>query len=126
MKKDQEKVKHLKYEKLELADYLQSNQDFIPQEIQFFLAKLQTRMVREIKCNFRKMHTNLYCGVCEKEECTQEHLLSCKKLMGTNEILSYIPEYNEIWEGNLEEKLYIANIMHTNLKKKKELEVNML
>lgn len=41
---------------------------------------------------------------------------------GQNELLTYIPEYEDIFSNNLEEKFYIARLMMENLRKKKEIE----
>ena len=79
-------------------------------------------MVKEVKCNFKTMHNTLICQSCLKHECTQEHLLSCEKLIGSNELLTYIPKYFEIWEGSFEEKLYIAQLMLENLRRKRKIE----
>ena len=104
MKSDQNKVKHLKYNELKLADFSQPKMHFSI-HIAYFLAKLQTSMVKEVKCNFKTMHNTLICQSCLKHEYTQEHLLSCEKLIGSNELLIYIPQYYEIWEGSFEEKI---------------------
>ena len=49
----------------------------------------------------------------------QKHLLNCQYLLGKNQILSYIPEYKDIFNGSLEEQIYTSRILkenHTNLK----------
>ena len=43
-------------------------------------------------------------------------------LIGKNEILSYIPNYNDIFGTDLGEKVYIARLMKENLRRKKEIE----
>ena len=121
MKSEQSKVKHLNFTHLNMADYLQPNELDFSNDVACFLAKLQTRMVK-VKCNFKNMHLDLICKTCMKSECTQEHLLYCEPLLGKNELVSYIPEYNEIWNGNIGEKLYIAQIMYENYKLKMAIE----
>ena len=41
-------------------------------------------------------------------------------------LLTYIPEYKDIWNGELEEIIYIAKLMNDNLKRKREIEVTKM
>ena len=51
------------------------------------------------------------------------HILSCAILFGKNEILSYIPSYDDIFDdSNPREQNYIAILLMENLKLKKILE----
>ena len=81
-------------------------------------------MVETVRLNFQGFYKpNLICQSCKISECSQSHLLNCKMLIGSNEIVSYIPEYKDIFNDNdTEEQCYIANIMKENLKKKKVIE----
>ena len=55
-------------------------------------------------------------------ECTKSNLLSCQKLLGGNELLTYIPEDEDIFGNDLREQAYIASLMFENLRRKKILE----
>ena len=109
LKSEQSKVNWLIYDELKMADYLLPSNLEIGVDLAKFIAKLQTRMVKEVKHNFKNMHQNLICDSCNNGECKQEHLLMCKELMGKNEILTYIPDYKDIWNGDLEEKMSLPN-----------------
>ena len=62
---------------------------------------------------------------CKLYECNQAHLLNCSCLIGSNQLISYIPDYYEIFnDDDTEEQYFIANIMKENLGKKKEIEQN--
>ena len=51
------------------------------------------------------------------------HLLQCSSLIGSIELLTYIPNYNDIFDDkNTEEQFYIARLMMKNLEKKKIIE----
>ena len=55
----------------------------------------------------------------------KKHLLHCKVLLGANEILSYIPEYNELFSEDLNEVVYISRTLKENfIRRKKYLNVN--
>ena len=46
----------------------------------------------------------------------------CRALIGSNKIISYIPNYEDIFnDEDQKEQCFIANVMISNLKKKKEL-----
>ena len=80
-------------------------------------------MLENIKSNFKNKHEeNLLCKICQIENCTQKHLLYCKKLLGLNEYLTYIPEYEDIFDDdNIEEQMYIAKVMMENHTRKKKI-----
>ena len=46
----------------------------------------------------------------------------CQALLGSNQLVTYIPNYEDIFDdNNIEEQCFIANILIENLKQKKEL-----
>ena len=54
---------------------------------------------------------NYLCGSCNLSECSQKHLLECSTLIGKNEIVSYIPNYIDIFNDNdIKEQVYIENL----------------
>ena len=59
---------------------------------------------------------------CELKECNRWHLLYCEALIGSNQLLIYIPNYDDIFNNSdVEEQYFIANIMMANLKKKRDI-----
>ena len=81
-------------------------------------------MVENIKSNFKQEYLpNLICNSCGKNECNQPHLLYCEALIGSNQLITYIPNYEDIFnDEDTEEQNFIAQIMMANLKLKKEIE----
>ena len=81
-------------------------------------------MVETVKLNFQAFYKpNFICNSCLLSDCNQSHLLYCPKLIGSNKIIAYIPEYEDIFNDNDPvEQCFIAHIMMANLKKKKEIE----
>ena len=49
-------------------------------------------------------------------------VLSCHTLLEENCLLTYIPEYEDIFGSGLREQAYIASLMFENLRRKKILE----
>ena len=46
------------------------------------------------------------------------NVLFGKHLMGSNEFLTYIPDYQELFEGGLEGQNYVARLLRDNFSKK--------
>ena len=114
--------KSRKYKELKMSKFLCSENHDIPIETAKFIAKVQAHMVETIKINFQSnFKPNFRCDLCKMSECNQSHLLYCTKLIGSSELITYIPEYENIFDDNdPEEQLYMANILIDNLKRKKE------
>ena len=117
-------TKSHKYEKLQMSNFLLPNEEEIPIETAKFIAKIQTHMIETVKSNFPGEYKNdTLCNSCKSSECNQPHLIYCKSLIGSNQLITYIPNYEDIFDdNNTKEQLFIANIMIESLKKKKEIE----
>jgi len=86
--------KSQKYQELKLSKYLSSQNENIPVETAKFIAKTQCHMIETVKTNFQSYYKpNFVCNACLISECNQPHLLYCKKLIGSNELVTYIPNY---------------------------------
>ena len=106
-----------------MSKYLISQNEDMQVETTKFIAKAQSHMTETVKTNFPEYYKpNFICTICLLSESNQPHLLHCKKLLGSNQLITYIPNYKDIfYDDNLEEQLVIAIILMANLKKKKEL-----
>ena len=45
---------------------------------------------------------------------------NCSKLLGSIEIVSYIPSYKELFGTDLSEQVYVSRILHENFKLRKQ------
>ena len=115
------------YEELKMAPYLCSYSEEIPNETAKFIAKAQSHMIETVKMNFQgQFKPNFVCISCNSAICDQSHLLYCKSLIGSNQLITYIPDYEDIFnDSDPKEQVFIANILMENLKKKKEIESNI-
>ena len=80
------KVRGMKYNKLQLQPYLQSN---LTDDEKSMLTAIRSKCVRDIKGNFPNMHKvcqhcPMNCNTEEPQLDTQEHVLECAKLGGSN------------------------------------------
>ena len=116
--------KSQKRNSLQMAPYLTSDENKFALKSSSFIATFQTHMIENIKCNFKERYKpNLVYNSSNLIECNQKHLLECLKLIGSNEFLTYIPDYMDIFDNdNIQEKMFISRLMIDNLKKKKILE----
>ena len=117
------KVKDIQFNELKMANYLLPSGIEVSINLAKFIVKIQTRMIEEVKANFKqKYEGNMLCGSCFESECNQPHLLECPNLLGANEMVTYIPNYCDIFGEDISEQIYIAQLMSENLRRKKELE----
>ena len=67
-------------------------------------------MIETIKTNFKhEYEPNLTCNSCKISECNQSHLIYCNALIGSNQVVTYIPTYEDIFnDDEIEEQNFIA------------------
>ena len=73
------KVKQLKHETFGIQKYLKSNNVKISIEEKQMIFHLRSE-VTKVKMNFKGMHEDLKCNICNEENETQKHILECKIL----------------------------------------------
>ena len=86
------KVRSIRYSKLEIQPYLQSD---MTEEEKHMLTAIRSKCVREIKANFPNMyrlcqHCPLSCEAEHPQEDTQDHVFQCSKLGGSNVDIDFI------------------------------------
>ena len=69
-----------------------------------------------IKGNNRWKYQDISCISCKDKNTieTQRHLLYCVKLLGKNKLLTYMPSYEDLFEDDYSEQVYISNIIREN------------
>ena len=105
------------YTWLQMQTYLGSEDIEITNEERKLIFQLRTQMSFNIKSHFRSMHTNTICEGCFSEESTTKHTLYCKNLIGKNEIVTYLPIYEELYEEDEDSQVYIARILKDNFRR---------
>ena len=113
-KSDHAKGKLLNYTEFELAEYISPKDENISIEKQKLLFCCRVEDIN-IKGNNRWKYEDLSCLSCKKNvEETQFHILNCSALLGKNENITYIPDYNELFTGDLTEQMYVSKILWGN------------
>ena len=112
------KVKHLKHEIFGMQKYLRNNNMKISIEEKQMIFKLRSK-VTNVKMNFKGMHEDLKCKICNEEENeTQKHILECK-ILNNNETQNL--EYEKIENGNIIDMVQIVRKFRENLLKRDKI-----
>ena len=107
----------LSYENLRMQNYLCSEDIVISNEERKYIFQMRTKMCFSIKTHFRNMHTNVICGGCKIEESTTKHTLECTSLLGSNELVTYIPDIQDLYGDDEDKQVYIARILKDNIRR---------
>ena len=108
------KGKPIEYTHLEMAEYLCASEEDISIEEKKWHFKCRVEDI-EVKANHRWKFTDITCGSCKNNiEETQSHTLNCHIFLGKNENVTYIPDYNELYIGNLSEQIYVSRLIKEN------------
>ena len=119
-KSSHSKVMKLKHEVLQMQTYLMPNKAKISREEKQLIFSMRSE-VTEVKMNFKRMHENYECEVCDEEVETQEHIIECKSLLNMNENSNEIsiPKYEKLLDGTPRDKIEIARLFKANMNKRK-------
>ena len=109
------KVMDIVHNELEMQTYLSPNICEMTVDDTKYIFLLRSRMV-DVKANYKGKYFDYLCTECGKEEETQQHVLECSKLIGKNEMLTYIPNYYDIFSEEVKEQLYVARILRENMR----------
>ena len=105
------KGKEINYFKLDMQEYLTKEWD----DINNFEKKLRTKMHFKGKSHFMNMHLDTNCNGCRIYESTSKHTLECKSSIGQNELVTYVPTFEDIYENDVHEQIYIARIIRDDI-----------
>ena len=107
----------MEYTQLEMQNYLNSLDIDITNEERKIIFQLRNKMHFKIKTHFRNMHASTNCEGCKNEPLTTKHALECSSLIGSNELLTYIPQYEDLYGEDEDEQVYIARLIRNNIKR---------
>ena len=105
------------YTNLKMQNYLFTEDMEIQNDERKFVFQIRSQMLFKIKTHFRNMYKDTVCEGCRKEESTSKHTLHCKQLIGQNEIVTYIPTFEDIYMDDENEQAYIARILKDNMRR---------
>jgi hypothetical protein len=119
-KESHSKVRLLKHEFLKMKKYFLQNEMKPSKETIQMVFKLRSR-VTNLKTNLQGMYDSYECTACGKEGENQKHILECEEILKRNKELKEYPVYEKIFEGNVNEQIYIAKIFQENMQIKENM-----
>ena len=97
-----------------MSEYLSSNENNLSIDERKWLLKCRIEDI-DINTNRKWNNEESSCMNYPSTVMNQRHLLECKYLLGKNEIVSYIPDYENLFQGDVEEQAYISRLLKENL-----------
>ena len=107
----------LEHTQLEIQNYLKYEDGDINNFERKLIFQLRTDMCFKIKTHFKHMYQDTICEGCRQEESTTKHTLECPPLLGNNQLVTYIPDYIDIYKNDVEEQAYVVRILKDNLRR---------
>ena len=118
-KSEHARGRNIKYEDLNIQEYLTETESVMSCEEKKWLFKCRTDDI-DLKANFKWKYEQHCCISCKENIYeTNEHLVLCQKLMGKNELVSYIPDYKDLFGNDIDEQIYISRILKENFRIRK-------
>ena len=118
------KIRHIKYSNWKMADYFSPSESNMSIEERKFIFKCRCEDLYLKTTKPWLYETEDIMCVCSQFEETPSHIIQCDLLLSKNDLLSYIPSYNDFFDGDLNEKMYAAKILKENIRIRQEI-VNM-
>ena len=73
----------------------------------------------EAKGNRKWQYDNIFCSSCDSQIIeTQSHILECIPLIGKSEIVTYIPNYNELFGADIQAQVYVSRLLQDNFERR--------
>ena len=103
------------YSEHKMQNYLHTEAIDIQNYERKLIFQIRTKMHYKIKTHFQNMYEDVICNGCRMAESTTRHTLECHTLLGKNEMVTYLPIYEDIYGGDENEQAYISRILRDNL-----------
>ena len=116
LKQKHDHIKTFKYESLQIANYLSSS-ELSNIEKKFIFACRSNDL--DLKGSKPWFHKDLLCICCNLHTEDISHIIQCSRLVGKNELITYIPIIEDL-EGSLDELIYLCRIIKENMKRRKD------
>ena len=60
---------------------------------------------------------HVLCEGCHLEELNTKHISQCNILLGRNELITYIPDIEDLYGNNEDEQVYIPRLIKDNMRR---------
>ena len=102
---------------LKIQNYLSTEDIDIQNDERKYIFQIRSQMLFKMKTNFRNMYEDTVCEGCRKEESSAKHTLQCSSLLGQNELVTYLPHYENIHGEDENLQVYIARVLKDNIRR---------
>ena len=114
------KGRNINYQDHVMQNYLKETNIDLSLDEKKWIFKCRTDDL-DLQGNFQWKYRTNSCISCKLNILeNNEHLLNCSKLLGKNEIVSYIPSYKELFGNDLNEQVYVSRILRENFNLRKQ------
>ena len=111
------KGSNLEHTRLEIQKYMKCEDGDLNNFESKLIFQLRTDMCFKIKTHFKQTYQDTICEGCRKEESTTKHTIECQTLLGSNQLVTYIPDYMDLYRNNVEDQAYVVRILKDNLRR---------
>ena len=113
-KSENAKGKQLNYTELKMADYLLPSDTDLTIKEKKWIFKCRIDDI-DVRANRRWQYEDLSCLSCNSNKAeSQIHILECKPLLENSNILTYLPNYSDLFGNDLDELIYVARLLKDN------------
>ena len=116
-KLNHDKVRHIEYTNLEMANYFKANECEYSVEKRQYLFQCRVNDI-QVRANRPWQHEETQCIACKDRsiEETGKHILECKVLSNQNNEISYIPQFSDLYSTEIEEQMHVSIIIKENMR----------
>ena len=116
LKQKHSKVKTLEHKILKMQAYFLPNELNVSKEEIQLIFQLRCRVTR-LKMNLKGLYDTYECQVCMNDDESQEHINKCTEIWRVRNVkFDEIPDYENIMNGSVKQKLEISRIFKENLR----------
>ena len=119
--------RHIEYTHLRMASYLEDKELGLSVKERQYLFQCRTNDI-DVKANRPWKYDDLICISCRNTNTntntieSQIHILHCETLVRNNNKISYLPTYGDLYSEDVQEQIYISNIIFENMRIRQEFQ----
>ena len=104
-----------------MAQYLKANSFDLTVKDRQFLFQCRTNDI-DAKTKRTWRYEDITCVSCKdiNQIETGKHILECSILQNQNNKISYIPDYNDLYSTEVQEQIYVSQVIYENMKLRKK------
>ena len=116
-------IKHIRYEKMQMAKYLRYNDFGLTTKERQYLFQCRLNDI-DTRGNRKWKYEEIYCISCNdiSQVETTEHILCCSTLIENNNYYTYIPTFSDIYSEDIADQIYVSRTIYEHMKIRESLQ----